>query len=154
DPGAGTASVTAVDGTSNLDSFILSLNTDGTFHWVRHIGGHSALDFVNGLALTSAGDVVATGALRGTVDFNLETGAPVTAFGETNNDLYVARFAGGTGAPMWVKAIGGDLPDSGNAVAVGAGDTIFVGGDFQGAVDFDPGPGNALRVETGGGQSD
>lgn len=147
DPGPGTQNRTPTD---NPDSFMLSLSNAGDFVWVRHFADEiAAYSTVAGLAFLSGGDVVATGLVSRSVDFNTG-GSPDPLVGDLFNDAYVARFSGTSGTVVWKQKFSGTRYDEGHAIAVGPGDTLFVGGLFTGSVDFDPGQGEARLVGASG----
>ncbi len=53
--------------------------------------------------------------------------------------------------PTSAVNIGGSLIDAGNAVAVDAANNVYHMGTFNGVVDFDPGPGEALLTNASAG---
>ena len=58
--------------------------------------------------------------------------------------------AGGSGLGF-VTSMGGSLGSSGVAIALDGSGNIYIGGNFDGMVDFDPGPGVASRTGKGHG---
>ncbi|CAN0444543.1 unnamed protein product, partial [Phaeothamnion confervicola] len=68
DPGPGTFNVSAL----GYDMFVLKLNSDGEFIWMRHIRGTSAAAhvFPQSMALDAAGNIYTTGYFQTTVDFD------------------------------------------------------------------------------------
>ena len=96
--------------------------------WSRSAGGPGE-DYAYGVAVDANGDAVVTGRFKSTVDFG--SGALTAA----DSDVFVAKYAGGTGAPLWSRGYGGPGVDMGNAVAT-AGTRIVVTGSFESAADF------------------
>jgi len=101
----------------------------GGYLWSRSAGGPGE-DYAYGVATDGNGDVVVTGRFRDEADFG--SGMLVGA-GDT--DVFVAKYAGTTGAPVWSQSYGGPGTDVGNAVAA-AGTHIALTGSFEGTVDF------------------
>ena len=54
------------------------------------------------------------------------------------------------GNVVWSEAVGGTGADGASAVAVDPQGNIYVGGEFTGQVDFDPGPGTRRLGSSGG----
>jgi hypothetical protein len=133
DPGIGKA-----ERQSNEDAFVVKLTSDGAFAWVRTFGGPDCeRAIVTGLALASDGTTWAMGEEIGTCAID-------TTDDDVSTDLrtFVAAFAAnGDYRRSWHLGVEGP----GNAIAVGAGDSVYVGGSFSGSVDFDPGTGKAER---------
>ncbi len=126
--------------TGNFDFVVAKFSgTDGATAWSFRYGGAGD---VRGLALKvdTQGDVLAAGALRGTVDFG---GGPLVSAGE--NDIFVAKFAGADGAHVWAKRFGGTSPDEGLGLAVDSTGNAVVTGDFTGQVDL----GGGALISTG-----
>ncbi|NOT06871.1 MAG: hypothetical protein HOP28_01570 [Gemmatimonadales bacterium] len=111
------------------------------------LGGTGA-DQIADIAVLSGGDVIVAGTFEGSVDFDPGTGvSALTSLGAT--DLYVARFTA-TGGLVWVVRLGGTGAETVATLAGGGAGNIVVGGTFEGAADFDPGPGTAPLASTGG----
>ncbi len=132
------------------DGFYLELDAAGTFRWVRQFGGNSASLSPHNIDFASNGDVIAAGFFRGTIDFNLGGAADLLASNAGNDDILVMRLKDSDGGVVWRQAFGGAADDEGRGVAVNAADEIFVTGAFRGGVDFDPGVGKTILVESGG----
>ncbi|MEM9654722.1 MAG: SBBP repeat-containing protein [Actinomycetota bacterium] len=135
DPGAGVEEL-STGGASN--TFLLKLDTEGDFTWVRsvtgahHNGGHT-------LAVDQSGGVYTAGYFSGTVDI---TTGPTTAQLASNGDrdAFVAKLDH-DGQIMWARSMGGTGHDTGEGVAVTKDGHTYLTGVFRGTADFDPGPG-------------
>lgn len=113
------------------DAFVVRLSAGGTYLWDRQLGGPTGGDYATGVALSATGDAAVVGyASSGTADWG--TG-PLPSFG--GQDLFVARY-GPTGAPLWVKRIGGTYDEQATGVAIDAADRMLVGGFFKDSVNF------------------
>ena len=110
------------------DIFVLKLNSDGTFQWVKTYGG-TLYDVGLGIAVDSSGNSYITGYFRGTVDFG---GGDVTAAGIY--DIFVLKL-NSSGTFQWVKTYGGTSSD-GDGIAVDSSGNSYITGFFRGTVDF------------------
>jgi hypothetical protein len=106
------------------DAFLARYDSAGAAVWVRSFGGAMA-DFGTGVALDQGGDAFVTG----TFITALASGSTAVA-GAGAADLFVAR-VGGSGAPMWIKGIGGAAADGSAGVAVDPAGNVLVSGSFS-----------------------
>ncbi len=143
DPGSGT--VNLVDTTGKLSGFLAKYSPQGGLLWARDFVGTTTSSRVNGVVL-SGGSVYAWGSRgasgTGTTDF----GNGVTV---SSGFAWVARFAE-DGTAQWAKGLG---VNNARTFAADAAGNVYLGGNFDGTVDFDPGPGVASRTADSGGQS-
>ena len=79
------------------------------------------------MALTAGGDAVVAG-------WNLGSFEGLQSRGQ--EDIFVVRLAGATGAEVWAQRFGGTSTDQAFGVAVDGADNISVTGTIQGPVDF------------------
>jgi len=123
DPGPGVDSYSSY----GLDIFLSKFDSSGTFVWVS-TGGWSYEEWAYGVAVDGSGNAYVTGTYTGTV-----------------NDLYPHIFlnkydSSGTfaGAHTWGSwKQGGGV---GHGVAVDGSGNVYVTGEFEGTVDFNPDP--------------
>ncbi len=142
DPGPGNYSLTsAADG----DPFVLKLDRDGNFLWVRGFDG-TGDDRAAAIAIGPEQGVYFTGEFGGwqaTIDFDPRPGTwyetKITAAG--SYDAFVCRL-GANGHLVWPAVFTGTLVSggSGSDVAVAPDGSVYTVGDFSKLVDFDPGP--------------
>ncbi|HEX9746098.1 MAG TPA: SBBP repeat-containing protein [bacterium] len=144
DPGFGTDKHYAALG---KDAYVSKFNSNGDYLWARTWGGPGDIDQGEGVAVDPSGSVYVTGAFQFKVDF--DPGA-TAEFRTSNGDLdcFLSKFSA-YGAFLWVDAWGGIDDDISHAAEVPAGGLIVVGGEFRGAVDFDPGPGTDIKDPPG-----
>ncbi len=148
DPGRGEASLPWTsearmqDGKQvNHDIFILKLDTDGNFLWVKGIGG-LADERVMGMTLDASGNIYATGYFQGTLDFNPGTAVyDLKAQGLT--DAFVLKL-NTHGNFVWAKQVGGYGDDTGNNITLSKNGEVAISGTFNNSADFDPGPQKAI----------
>ncbi|MBA6152342.1 SBBP repeat-containing protein [Gelidibacter maritimus] len=132
------------DGTVNLtshgfnDIFVQKLDVDGNLLWVKQMGSEKT---DQGIALTvdMDGNVYITGGFSGTVDFNPDAETlSLTSNGQS--DIFIQKLDP-NGNLLWVKQIGGTHYDIGNAIKTDANGDVYILGNFNNTIDFDPGEG-------------
>jgi hypothetical protein len=129
--GAGNVFVGGVEHTSG---FVAMLSPAGVTLWTKLVAGTTV--YVNGVASTPSGDVVACGQYRGAVDFG---GGPLPSAGAYAN-AFVVRLSG-VGAQVWAHAYAsGTGHVGGGAVTVDSLGDVVAAGTFSGTVDFGGGP--------------
>ncbi len=134
DPGPGIFNLSG-----NNTSFISKYDSIGNFRWAYVL----AVD-INSMALNDGQEegVFTTGSFSGTVDFNPAPGVfNVTSIGY--QDGYISKL-NGDGELEWVKIMAGAGSNTtGINVSVDTFNdhSIYIGGNFTGTVDFDPGTG-------------
>ena len=94
DPGAGLYNLVSVS--PSQDIFISKLDASGNFVWAAKTGGESD-DYVCGIAVDNAYNVLVSGGFQGTSDF--DPGADVYNFTARNVDIYVLKLGSG-GLPV------------------------------------------------------
>jgi hypothetical protein len=105
--------------------------------------GDSSQQQLTGLAVDpSNGDIVFVGSLRGTIDFG---GGPMASTGPAADGFVVKLDA--LGNHKWSKRFGDASSQLANAVAIGPGGVIYVGGQMSGSADFGDG---VIKTSAGG----
>jgi hypothetical protein len=145
--GSGNVTVTgSVDGSSvdlgggpltgggGFDLIIASYDPAGAHRWSRRFGG-LGWDRPTGIAADASGNVVITGSFGGSVNFG-----GGTLMAASSEDIVVASY-GPTGAHRWSRSFGHAVYETkSTGVALTANGTVYVGGYFEGVVDFGKGP--------------
>lgn len=111
------------------DVFVLKLDTNGAFVWVRGIGGYFT-DLPGAIIVDSSGNAYLTGLFAGTADFDrtaTTAGDSLTSAGDL--DAFILRL-NADGSFGWVWRLGGPLRDAGHGIAFGA-TGIYVTGEFR-----------------------
>ena len=135
DPGAGTFILSAA---GFDDGFAMKLDANGTFIWARAFRGTNS-ETALGVAVDGAGNAYLTGSFTGTADFDPGTGTlNLTASGL--QDVFAVKLDAG-GTLVWARRVGASGGDHGFGVAVEANGSVYLTGDFENNVDFDPGSG-------------
>jgi len=146
DPGAGTANLTSQN---IVSAFVLKLDTDGNFLWVRKFEGPSGVSEGLEVAVDSNSDVVIGGYFTDDCDFN-PAGGGLVYNSSVGRDGFIVKLTS-TGAFVWARHLEGNNDNRVNTLSIGADDQIVVGGFFEGQLDFDQfNPGTTVET-TGSG---
>lgn len=133
-------------GNGGYDIFILKLNANGIFQWVKTIGSLQN-DVGVSIALDQNGNILATGHFFGPTDFDPGAGvATLTSNGA--RDIFVLKLDP-NGNFLWAKSMGGAGDDFGNAIATDDNGNVYTTGEFNGTADFDPGAGTFNLTSNG-----
>ena len=129
--------VTTLTSASPLDDvFATAYDRSGRVLWARRFGG-PGIDHAFDSDVDGAGEALVTGTFADTVAFGpfalASRGGTLPAYG----DAFLLKLDP-TGAPRWVRQIGGTGSDGGDEVAAGPGGDAFVIGDSNGDTRFTP----------------
>lgn len=116
------------------DIFITSINVDSTGPNTRRIGG---TDYDSGRALAVDGfnHLYITGYFSGTVNFRAGWGGTDSFTSLGSRDIFVTKiFSSDTYS--WTRQFGGDGGDEGHALALDAGNNLYLGGRFMSDASF------------------
>ncbi|MHC1707310.1 MAG: SBBP repeat-containing protein [Bacteroidales bacterium] len=119
------------------DAFLLYLDANGEFQWVRNFGGEAA-DAIRSLAIQENGKILAAGLFSDTIFF-----PPPGTYLVSNGgaDIFITEFdAGVTGDLNNICSLGGNSMESVPTILVNGENEILTGA-FMSVVDFDPGSG-------------
>lgn len=134
-----------VNGRSD-DSFLLKLDSDGAFQWVKTWGGEQYIlnsDADMGVSLAVNDSLVyVTGFFSSTTDFDPGSGTAVLSPNES--DTYVCKFDA-EGNFRWVRSWGNNGSNTyPNCIGIQSNGNVIVAGSFSGSVDFDNSEGTAI----------
>lgn len=135
DPG-GSGHTKQVNGIADI--FLLKLDPNGNFLWVRTFGG-AEQDAGFSVTFDPIGNVLITGNFGETVDFDPGPGNIVLT-SKGGIDAFVVKLDP-AGKVIWAKSFGGSRDESGFSVKTDSKYRVYISGGFVGEVDFDPGPG-------------
>ncbi|MCB0383112.1 MAG: T9SS type A sorting domain-containing protein [Psychroserpens sp.] len=147
-PGTGTNFSTS-NGSSDL--FYLKLNNSGNYIYHKVIGGTGA-DICNKVAFDNVLIPYLSGTYRNTVDFNPDAG--VNNLTTTGANAFVMKINPSNGGFIWVKDF--NAINNGTAESYASGldfdssGSIYVGGNYTGDVDFNPGVPEFANTSSGG----
>lgn len=136
----------------STDIFISKLDVDGNFLWAKRMGGLSD-ERAYAIEVDANDNVYSTGSFAATADFDPGTADyNLTSTGQF--DMFVSKLDS-AGDFVWVKQIAGSTSTyaQGNSIIVNSCGNIYIGGAFNGAVDFDPDSGNTTLSSIGNGGS-
>jgi hypothetical protein len=134
DPGIGTHIISAGE---SVDSYLLKLNSDGDFIWVKTYGlthgcyaRHSIIDQV--------GNIYTCGYYNDTLDIDP---GPEDSLIYSNglNDCFIQKL-NNDGEFIWGISLGDTGYESSKCLSIDSEGNLYIIGAFQGTVDFDPGP--------------
>jgi hypothetical protein len=147
DPGPGTYTLSS---TTPNSFFIAKIDSGGNFMWAKQVGGSSGYVSSGYVKLDQQANIFVTGVFRGTVDFDPGVGVSNLTSPNSNDDVFFAKYDP-LGNLLWAKRIGGNADDSGYVIKLDSQGNILLSGQYEGTVDFDPGPGvfNLSSVGTG-----
>jgi hypothetical protein len=132
DPAA-SDNVTAAGGE---DAFVSKFAADGTYMWLKTIGGADA-DRTQSIAVDSVGNLYLCGVFKLTVDFDPDPTATANLTSGGDNDGFVWKL-GASGRFDWVKQIKGSGIDWAFQLALDPSANVYTTGTFEAVSDFDP----------------
>ncbi len=137
DPGPGVHNKTA---SAYRSLFILKLDINGLFNWVRTYQGYGVNEG-KAIQLDSRGNIFVTGLFTDSVDFDPGPGVYVLSTPGIGaaTDIFIQKL-NSAGNHIWTKSFGGTNVDHGYDLAIDGFDNVYLLGTFIGTVDFDPGP--------------
>ncbi len=145
DPSGATANVTS---NGNTDGFIAKYDPSGNHLWSHGIGGNASADYAFSTALDGQGNIYVCGTFQGFADFDHSAGVSMHN-SNGGYDIFVLKYDP-NGNLLWANSMGGTGTDRGHDMAIDNAGNVYVIGDFEIQVDFDPGPntayGNALGL--------
>ena len=145
-PGTGTANYTAA---GSFDGYVCKLDADGNYLWGFSIGQTGA-DGVNGVGVDGFGNVYITGLFTGTVDFDPSANTyNLSTFSTYSVDAFWAKYDS-NGNFLNAYSWGGAGYDQGNDIEISSSGDIYIIGDFEQTVDFDPGAPIVSKTSNGG----
>lgn len=121
--------------------FALNLNAQPPItEWVRHMGGIDE-DIGTAICTDLGGNVYTTGCFAANVDFDPGAGT-TTLTANSEFDLFVSKLDA-SGNFVWVKQIGIRGVNKGYGITTDTAGNVYIVGQFEGAPDFNPGPGTS-----------
>ena len=132
DPGTGVVNSSTV---ATSEIFVLKLNSDGEFVWVKTMEGNAAAygSVANDIKIDSNNDLVLTGNYYGTVDFD----PGIDTVNSGSGGIFIQKLDT-AGNYIWVKTINATSSESISCDTFG---NVAIVGWQLGTADFDPGAG-------------
>lgn len=138
DPGLPTAFMTSAGGIY-FNAYVSKVDAQGNFLWAKQLGGVSGTE-AYGIALDRLGNVYTTGYFQDTADFDPGPAVYKLETGAFDGSIFISKLDS-AGNFVWAKKIGNGSWDAGSSLATDDQGNIYVSGQFDGTVDFDPGTG-------------
>lgn len=118
-----------------------------TFQWVKSIGGSTTENGVYSV-VDASGNLYTTGSFQGTADFDPGAGiSNLTSAG--GKDVFLQKLDA-QGNFVWAKRFGGAGNDIATFMHCSNSDEIYITGNFEGTVDFDPNSAVSYQSSMGG----
>lgn len=126
------------------NAFILKLNKNGEFVWVKPIITDNIVS-INDLVVDSNANIYTTGYFIGSADFNFDGGSYylTSKYAGSSQDVFIMK-SDSNGKFQWVKSFG-DRNINSVGVSVAKNGTLLISGYFYDFVDFDPGSGIFIK---------
>lgn len=135
----------STNGGASTDGFLLKLDTDGIFVWVKTFAS-TGLVQLSDMEFDTNEDILIAGRFRNTVD--LDPNAGVEEFTSNGlDDVFMAKLSS-TGDFIWGQSFGGTGND-GVGVIKNLPSGVYLGGNFNGTVDLDPSTGDNTFTSLG-----
>ncbi|RDK85184.1 T9SS type A sorting domain-containing protein [Marinirhabdus gelatinilytica] len=131
---------------STPDGFLLKLDTDGNFVWVKTYEGAGGIVEVEDIELDANEDILVTGRFRNQVD--LDPGAGVDNYTTNGSDDIFVSKVDNDGNYIWGQVFGGSGLELANVITE-IDSEIYVGGTVSGTVDLDPSVGDNTITTNG-----
>jgi len=128
------------------DIFILKLNKNGNFLWVKSFGSFKE-DSGYAINIDNSGDIYATGIFNGKVDFNPDNGV-FDLISKGKNDIFILKLDS-LGNFIWAKSFGGNGEDNAISISNDNNNDVYLTGNFQNTVDVDFGT-NIFSIKSEG----
>ncbi len=135
DPSSGEAALTS---NGEADVFVLALDQDGNFNWVRSFGGPER-EAINDLKIDIEDNILITGEYLDSVDFDPGPGMQM-ATSNGQRDFYFLKL-NGIGNFERLHTSGSTGFDSGQTIEFDHDGNIILFGEFSKSIELDPGPG-------------
>ncbi len=130
------------------DVFISKLDSLGNFVWAKRLGGIYS-DWVYFLNIDKYGNVYTTGSFSGTSDFDPGVGTYNLISAGNTPDIFISKLDT-FGNFLWAKHMGNLGGDLGVSLTIDTDNYVYVCGNFEETVDFDPGVGTFNLTSLGG----
>jgi Secretion system C-terminal sorting domain/Beta-propeller repeat len=131
------------------DAFILKINSNGDFIWVKQFGGDQIQENIY-FTLDSDGNIYTSGQFYGIVDF--DPGITVSNLLTLTSSSFISKL-NNDGEYIWAKHINSLVMDNGiimcNAIGVGNDGSLYTAGCFADSVDFNPDDNEYILTSSG-----
>jgi gliding motility-associated-like protein len=144
DPGPGVYNLN-----SNLQkesTFMVKLDSSGTFKWARQFKGMEDIWFY-AMTADETGSTYITGIFNGVIDF--DPGPNIFNLSDSSGGVFITKLDS-AGNLVWAKSLGAYRKDDEPfSIAVDRAGNVFTTGWFVDSADFDPGPAKFYLISSG-----
>jgi hypothetical protein len=146
DPGMNTNLITSTTLSGIYDAFVLKLDTDGDFVWVKIFAGTSSSSGTS-VVTDNNNNIYTLGYYFDTVDFDPNAGTSnLTSI--VYRDIFISKLTE-NGDYVWAETEGGSNFDRPKEIKI-KGDFLYICGEFQDVADLDPTAGIQNFTSNGG----
>jgi hypothetical protein len=141
DPGTPVVNLTTYQnafGFFSQEAFVVKLDSNGNFVWVRRIGLQGQVS-CKSIVADASGNVFFTGDFTQSVDFDPSFAGVTSVTSAGQNDIYIMKLDA-AGNFAWARNFGSIYMDFGNKLALDLSGNVYITGEYDGTIDFDPGP--------------
>lgn len=148
DPGIGVSNQTALFGGT---PYIVKLNSDGNLIWVKtfNINSNDGNFIVSSITFDENNNLLFAGSFNGICDFNPDSNNNNFLVSNGNFDIFTLKLDS-NGNFIWAKSIGGTGDDRANSIISDFNGNFFLGGFYNGTVDFDTSSNVTSLISNGG----
>lgn len=138
-------------GNTSGDMFVTKLNTNGSYGWTRVYGGAAANALVTpaDMVIDGNNNVYVTGQFSTTIDFD-PYGASDEKIPSGSSDVFLTQVASDGTYGYTYQYGGASNTEMATALSVNSTNDVFIAGQFQNTVDFNPLAGTDNKSATGG----
>lgn len=129
---------TSVNPTGSQDLFLAKYKSDGTFQWVKDVGGTSASVYNYGIVASQDDNIYISGFFSGSVDFDSSPTSTAFVSDHGYQDLFFAKYDS-DGNYKWAFNVGNQSCNQtlGRNLAVDGNNDVLLVGSFCSTVNFD-----------------
>lgn len=138
DPGTATHYMNSAGG-FYFNAFVSKVDAQGNFLWAKQLGGISGTEAYS-IALDQDNNIYTTGYFQDTADFDPGSGVYKLGTGAADGSVFISKLDS-AGNFVWAKKIGDGSWDAGSSLTTDESGNLYISGQFDGTVDFDPGAG-------------
>jgi hypothetical protein len=134
------------------DIFLAKLDRDGNLVWATHMGNNdqNEYDFGSSLAIDPSGSIYVSGAFNHAVDFDPGPGTFYLTNSFPSSAVFLEKLDS-DGHLVWARIVGPAFSyATPSFTTLDSAGNVYVESDFSGTNDFDPGPGTAILMSSGG----
>ncbi len=120
--------------------FLVKYDANGNFLWVKSVGRSNAGNSpIEDIAVDGNGNVYVTGAFDlSMIDFNPGGSGGMLTNNVGGPTIFIVKYDG-SGNFLWAKGVEGNIYDIGKGIAIDGSNGVYITGEFEGLVNFNPG---------------